>query len=298
MMNLARDLFTIQQGERIPTILEYTERLSVSRGIVQNAINQLVEDGCIQIEKKGVKGTFLVGADYEKLYIRTNWGSITGTMPVPLNPFLSSLSTAVCAEMERAPFPFSFAYVTGSEKRLEMLKEMMYDFIIVSQSTAQIYLEKYDFVSNCISLKGCVYSPEFVTYFFDSSKREIEDGMRVGIDPKSLDQAMITRKLCEGKHVSFVEFPYIAFEDLIMGCRVDCVVYRALDWSTDLSFQSNVVKAVGVNGFSDDETRTPVLLVHKDNYGIERLLRQYLDRKRAGEVQREVLNGKRAVRFY
>ena len=57
-MNIARDFYLMDPGGRIPTILEYTEQFSVSRGIVQNAIRQLEEDGCIAIEKRGSRARF------------------------------------------------------------------------------------------------------------------------------------------------------------------------------------------------------------------------------------------------
>lgn len=297
IMNIARDFFAMKVGDRISTILEYTEKFSVSRGIVQNALAQLEAEGCIAIEKKGVKGTFLTEIDYKKLYPYTNWGSVTGTMPVPLNPFLSSLTTAVCVQIERAPFPFSFAYVTGSEKRMEAMKNMMYDFMIVSRSSAQKYLETYDFLSVCATLEDCIYSPEYGVYFSNPDKNEIEDGMRVGIAPTCLDQTELTKLLCANKQVEFVEFPYIAFEDLTRVKNVDCVVYRNFSWCSD-EIPYNFVHLEGIPGFSDKETKTPVILTNKENYGIDRLLQQYINAQEMAQIQTEVLFGKRAVKFY
>ena len=95
-MHMARDLFLTDTGEKIPTINEYTELFGVSRGIVQNALETLTEDGSITMEKRGVLGTFLVSKDDEKLYAHTGWGAITGSMPIPLTPYFTSLATAVC----------------------------------------------------------------------------------------------------------------------------------------------------------------------------------------------------------
>ena len=140
LMNIARDFFAMRPGDRIGTILEYTEKFSVSRGIVQNAIATLEKEKCISIDKKGVKGTYLTSIDYRRLYPYTNWGSVSGTMPIPLNPFLTSLTTAICDQMDMAPFPCSLAYITGSEKRLETLENILYDFFVVKKSSDKIYL--------------------------------------------------------------------------------------------------------------------------------------------------------------
>lgn len=299
MMNIARDFITLQAGDKIPTIYEYTELFGVSRGIVQNALGALEKENCITIEKKGVKGTYLTNVDYDKLYPYTNFGSVTGTMPVPLNPFLSSLTTAICEEMEEADFPFSFAYVTGAQKRLEALQKMVYDFMVVSKSTAQIYLEKYDFLKLSMSLDQCVYSPKYVIYFFAEGKKEIENGMRVGIDLKCTDQAMITKALCRGKNVRYVDFPYIAFGDLVKEKKVDCVVYRLLDLGADeKDFSFTTVPISSIDGFSEEETKTPVLLTHKDNYGMDKLLRKYIHSERTKDIQKEVLDGKKSMKFY
>lgn len=298
IMNIARDFFGMQIGEKIPTILENTEKFNLSRGIVQSAIAELEESKAVSIEKRGAKGTYLMDVNYEKLYPYTNWGSLTGTMPIPLNPYLSSLATAISEEMEQAPFTFSIAYVTGSEKRLEKLREMVFDFLVVSESTAKHYLQEYDFLEVCASLEDCVYSSEYVIYFLDEEKDRIEEGMKVGIDPRCLDQSAITKQLCEGKNVTYVEFPYIAIEDLLLKRNVDCVVYRNLDWSGLIDIVPSARKITGIHGFSEKETKTPVILSHKDNYGINKLIRRYVSQENTKRVQEEVLNGKKSMKFY
>lgn len=44
-MNIARDFYLMHPGERMLTISEYTEKCSVSRGIVQNAIFMPIQAG-------------------------------------------------------------------------------------------------------------------------------------------------------------------------------------------------------------------------------------------------------------
>lgn len=299
MMNIARDLFSLEKGDRLPTILEYTEKFQVSRGIVQNALSVLEQKGCIVTEKRGVKGTFLQFVDPVKLYPYTNFGSITGTMPVPLTSVFSSLTTAICEQMDKAPFPFCFAYVSGSEKRLEMMQAQMYDFMIVSRYTAKEYIKKYDFINPCMLLQDCIYAQKFSLYFFDKTKKEIEDGMRVGIDMTSIDQREITKALCRDKKVEIIEIPIISFEDMLHTKNLDCVVYRSLEWrrvKPDEINECPLPEKVG--SISLDETQIPVILTNKENYGIEKLLQKYISNEGTKEVQSEVLEGKRGVKFY
>ena len=299
-MNMARDLFLTDLDGKIPTIYEYTDRFAVSRGIVQSAIERLEAEGCIKLEKRGVKGTFLRWADFEKLYSYTGWNGVTGTMPVPLNPLLISLATGVCEVLADAPFPFSFAYVSGSEKRLEALERGVYDFIILSKSAAQIYLDRDETLQVCAQLTGSVYSLGYVLYFTDPSRETIEDGMRVGVDPICLDQRILTERLCAGKQVELVEFPFVGFEELIREEKVDCVVYRQFNWHERAMEELNLkmMPLTGIEGFSEEETNTPVVLIRKDNYGIDRLLKKYIQADAVRRIQGQVLDGTRAMKFY
>ncbi|MEG0377917.1 MAG: YhfZ family protein, partial [Eubacterium sp.] len=271
IINIARDFYTMQEGDRVPTIAEYTQRFSVSRGIVQKAIAALEADHCIETQKNGVKGTFAVKLDYQKLYSYTNWGSLTGTMPVPLTESLSSLTTAICEEMEQSPFPFSFAYVTGSQKRLEALEKMIYDFIVVSKSSAEKYLKEYDFLEEAIELKNCIYSAPYILYFFDESKTEVEDGMRMAVDINSTDQYEISKKLCENKNVEFVQTPYSTFSKLLTNKSVDCFIYREDGWYNNLKPDLKQIQ-IDLPNYSREEMVTPVILIHKENYGFKKLI--------------------------
>ena len=296
-INIARDFYTMQAGDRVPTIAEYTQRFEVSRGIVQKAIATLEEDACIQTQKNGVKGTFVTGIDYEKLYPYTNWGSLTGTMPVPMTISFSSLTTAICEEMEKSPFPFSFAYVTGSEKRLAALKEMIYDFIIVSKSSAERYLSENDFLERAIELTGCVYSEPYVLYFLDDQKTEIEDGMRMAVDCNSIDQYTISQKLCEGKDVAFVQTPYASFSELLVKKNVDCFIYRRDGWYNNFQPDLNQ-RVVELPGYPLEEVTTPVILVNRENYGFKKLLCQYITVEKTHEIQEKVISGECAFKFF
>ena len=299
LMHMARDLFMTEIGERVPTINEYTEKFKVSRGIVQQALEILNEDGCITMEKRGVLGSYLIEADYRKLYGHTGWGSVTGTMPIPLTPYFTSLATAICEELSEASVGFSFAYMSGSVKRAEALAGGVYDFMVASRSAALLHMKEYDNLEICAELKGSMYSREYMLYFMDGEKSEIEDGMRVGVDPVCMDQRVLTEKLCLGKKVEIVEFPFIGFEDITRSGKVDCVVFRHIGWSRDadkLDFREVAIE--GIDGFSKEDMNTPVVLVRKENYGIDRLLKKYLNIRNISCIQEEVLSGIRTMKFY
>ena len=298
-MHMARDMFLTEPGERIPTISEYTERLGVSRGVVQNAMEVLTADGSITMEKRGVLGTFLSEKNKELLYSHTGWGAITGSMPIPMTPHFTSLATAVCEVLSEAPVDFSFAYMSGSVKRVEALRSGVYDFMVSSRSAAMTHMMEYDDLEICTELTGSMYCQDYMLFFTDRSKSAIEDGMRIGVDPVCKDQKVLTEKLCRGKQVEIVEFPFIGFEDIIRSGTIDCTVFRGVGWNTDAEkLGMRAVPLGNIEGFSSEETNTPVVLIQKGNYGIDRLLKKYLDLAEISRIQQEVLCGQRSMKFY
>lgn len=300
LMQIARDLYLTEPGEKILGIQEYAEKFSVSRGIVQQALEVLTEDKSVAIEKRGVKGSFLVGAHREQLYEHTGWGAITGTMPIPLNPYFTSLATALCEELKISATPFSFAYMSGSQKRVEALLNGVCDFMILTRSAARLHMAEYEELQICTELNGSLYSPKYVVYFTNLEKSAVEDGMRVGVDKACMDQKALTEHICKGKQVEFVEFPFIGFEDVIREGKVDCLVYRHIDW------RDNDVKSLGahpvpiqkIEGFDIEDINTPVVLIKKDNYAIDRLLRKIFDVDEVCQIQKQVLDGTRSMRIY
>lgn len=299
LMYLARDLLLTEPGGRIPTISEYTQKFGVSRGIVQNALESLERDRCIVTEKRGVLGTFLVSSDRAALYARTGWGTGSGSMPIPLTPCLTSLSTAVCEVLSSAPNEFSFAYMSGAAKRVKALREGSYDFAILSKSAAELCIREDENLVICSELTGSRYGKPFLLCFMDPDKTAIEDGMRIGVDPVCLDQRWLTEQLCRDKQVEIVEFPFVGFKDIVTSGRIDCTLFRDSEWSPD--WKDISIRTIPVSRFPEFQgfdAETPVVLVRRDNYGIDRLLNKYLDTVSIAAIQQQVLSGQRGMKFY
>ena len=65
---LSRDFLILDDGARIPSIEKYATELSVSRWVIQVALNFLAEQQCVYYEKRGMKGTFVHHLDQSKLW--------------------------------------------------------------------------------------------------------------------------------------------------------------------------------------------------------------------------------------
>lgn len=294
MMMVARDLIGLPPGSKIPTINDYTERLKISRGIVQSALRGLEERGAIQLEKRGVMGTFLVKAVQPELYDLADIKFITGSMPTPAGDYFAGLATGICQAMANCPVPFNFAFVQGSEKRIQALRRGIYDFVVVTQAAAKRYMVLYpELEIVCMLTKSC-YSPPYMLYCNRPGVQEIEDGFSIAADPNSADQWLLTGQVCAGKNVRIVTQPYIATRAAFLAGKVDCVV-----WRSDATFAAaKGVEEISLGKLGDDSFQYPVIMANRENHGMDKILLAYMDEELIAEVQKNVCSGLMEPAFY
>lgn len=290
---LARYFFNASIPFRIPPVTELGEQYSVSRSIVFNAMNKLEDSGCITLEKCGRSGTFLVKKNDTNLYKYTDWNVITGTMPAPIELYLQGLATAICAIMGQKITPFSFAFISGAERRMDTLNRGLYDFSIVSAMSAAYFIKKYPDLQVVKSLYPAYYQMDpYVLLINKSNATGIEDGMSVLIDPYCYDLTKLTNDVCKGKRIHHVEGSFIGIEGTFLSGVVDAVVYRKSKWMNNLN-------NVTVLPIEDQEgALEPVLIVNSKNYGTAELLLSLMDVQTIARIQEEVVSDPSKARFY
>ncbi len=282
--DLARSIMALDVGERLPTIIELTERFCVSRGIVQNAISFLEEEGCIGLSRSGKLGTVLDMVDRQKLYGFTGWDPIVGAMPVPFNDCFRSLASALFAESRRLPVYSSVIYVSGALNRQSMLKKDFLDYIVTSVATARHITAADEDLELLFELPDCRYEEPYCLLFINPLDTEIRDGMRVGVDPETIDQMELTKALCRGKNVEFVKMPFENTVELLHNHSIDCSVIRREKWLED---NLNLVpRPIPPTDYPSESTTIPAILVNKKNYGIKELLGKYLSPADIAAAQR------------
>ncbi len=282
--NLSRDILSLNIGDRLPTIIEYIEKFSVSRGIVQNAISLLEEEGCVSLSRSGKLGTVITGIDYPKLCKHTGWDPIVGAMPIPFNDSFRSLATALYFDSRRLPVESSIAYVSGGGNRLKMLSKEFFDYIVTSKATAQYILAENDNMELLFDLPDCRYEEPYCLIFMDNKNTEIRDGMKVGVDPEAIDQVQISKAVCRGKAVEFVMMPLEGTVETLYNRTVDCIIIRNEKWiknNTEL-----VPLPISVTDYPVEDTTIPAILTNKNNYGINTLLRKYMSPDAIAEEQK------------
>jgi len=293
--NLSRDIMSLDVGDRLPTIIEYTEKFSVSRGVVQNSISLLEDEGCISLNRSGKLGTVLTEIDYEKLSKHTQWDPLVGTMPIPFNDTFRSLATAFYYDSRKLPVDSSIAYVSGAANRWAMLSKGFFDYIVTSVATAEYILAADDNIELLLKLPNCSYEEPYCLIFLDNKDTEIRDGMKVGVDPEAIDQVQISKAMCKGKNVEFVKMPLEGAVEILHNRSVDCMVIRNEKWfknNTDL-----ISLPITTSDYPIEDTTIPAVLINKNNYGIKNLLSKFFSPEDLASAQQHALSVHSNYRF-
>ncbi len=305
---IARLMISAPLDSRLPTVKDYCEIFDCSRGVVQNALASLEANGAVSLSKRGKQGSYLAAKSDELLLQNADLQFLTGSMPTPLNMHLAGLATGICQAMNRCNVPFTFAFVQGGKNRANALCRQVYDFVLVTRSTSQDYIEQHPEVEEAFPLLDCEYSPPYMLYLNRPGLTEIQDGMTVAVDPSSQDQWRLTQALVSGKKVCLVEMPFIPSRQAFISGQVDCVVmrddsvYRSGLLGTAMQiFQTISPENKSVVPIPADYTRDmqmPVVLVSKKNYGMAGILRSYLGGELVAYIQKKVIDQQMAPQFF
>lgn len=296
VVEMARMLIGHEVNQRLEPVSVYADRLKVGRGTVQGAFQALEAAGAVRFQRRGHLGTYLVEIDRQRLWKFTGYGVIAGAMPLPYTRRYEGLATALYKAFERAAMPFSMAYVRGSTNRVEALRLGRFHFAVVSELAAEMMLRQYDDISLVRTFHDESYVQEHAVIMREGAGSRIRDGMRVGIDVGSADQAHLTRLECEGKDVEFVELNYMNLVDRLRSGDIDAAV-----WSTEEVQPHGLVqlyRGLKAYPFTHEEacrlsrknTRAAIV-VAKPQIRMTTLLEQFLDPESIRDVQMKVLSG-------
>lgn len=287
-MSLARTIMALDPGDRLPTIIELTEKLSVSRGIVQNAIAFLVDEGCITLRRGGKLGTVLTDINYTALFSCTSWDPIVGAMPVPFNDCFRSLASALFSESRGLPAESTVIYVSGALNRCSLLKKNFLDYIVTSVAAADFLVNADPELELLFKLPDCRYEEPYCLLFIDGRDTEIRDGMRVGVDPETIDQMELTKALCAGKDVELVPMPFETTVEMLHDRSIDCSVIRREKWlERNLGL---IPRPIPETAYPAEDTTIPAVLINRNNYGIREFLTKRLSPERISAFQQRALD--------
>ena len=288
-MCLANMMLSIQQGERIPTVQEFSVKIGLARGTIQNALKFLIDQNAIELESRGHLGTFLKKKNMRALFGFAGIDSIVGIMPLPYSKRYEGLATGLITGLENQyDIPMSLAYMRGAQNRIAMLMDGRYDFAIVSQYAAQGIIKNDKAKIRIVKSFGRQsYLANHILLLHDKNANGIRDGMRIGVDKDSVDQMKLTEKVCKDDTVEFVPMNYNNVIDFVVKGKVDAAIWNE-DELQDKALDINYIE---VNSDHQADTEA-VLVVKRENETMFRLLDEIISVETVLDTQRLVMEDK------
>lgn len=286
-MNLAKEMLGYDEGDRIKTIEQYASEFQSSRGTVQSAFKFLQSVGGIHLEARGHLGTFITRIDHKKLWEITDIGPIMGVMPLPYSKRYEGLATGLYKAFEEANIPFSLAFMRGSTKRIEALNMDRYHFAIMSKLTAELEMKKSRRLKMVSEFKEGSYVRNHVMIFRQKGETQIRDGMRVAIDPISVDQIILTNYECEGIDVEYIEVSYNQILYKLKSNEIDVAIWNG-DELEEQKFEFNVqpLKNPKTKKIAKDDTIAAIIV---NNDELQEIFNRFINIKEIEIIQDKVI---------
>lgn len=297
IIKMARDIFNMEVGDRLPSIAKYAEVFSSGRGTVQTAMNFLLENRCISLEKQGPKGSFLTEIDRTKLWEFTDWGTLLGAVPVPSGEILPSLITAINLSLRKIHARFNLVYVIAAHNRLNSLASNHFSFVLTTRLAMNVSKSQYDNLEIAMELPGCTYSVPYTLLHHMERFEGVKDGMRIAVNVRSSEQAFLSEQLCKGKKVQWLEMTHQESSRAFLNGEVDLLVVRPELFPYNAEETNFKIQSINFLGYDEDST-APVLVTNRGNYGMRQLLQKHLDEKEVQKFQKMVLDKEIQASFY
>lgn len=292
-MKLSRELLKYSIGERIPTISEFVDSIHLARGTIQNALRNLINSKAIAFESKGHMGSYIIKKNNAILLEYAGIGNIVGAMPLPYSKRYEGLASGIIISAENQnKMPINLAYMRGAKNRIMMVEKGRYDFAIVSRYAAEKYISDNASMEIAVGFGEDSYTGKHVIMFHNNKTKEIQNGMRVGIDEDSYDQMFLTKNVCKGKKVEYVPIDYSRTIELIKNGDIDATIMN-IDEVID---KKQNINCVDIKGYNKKNTEA-VIVISKDNEGLKNVLNEAIDKNTVLNIQKLVLDDKIIPRY-
>ncbi|OCN03102.1 hypothetical protein A7X67_03870 [Clostridium sp. W14A] len=285
---LAGRFISVQIGERIPTVEEFTREYEVSRGTIQTALTLLQEDRAISFQPRGHMGTFVKAINRPKLLELSGIKTVVGVMPLPYSKKYEGLATGLYTALQEKGLSAALAFMHGSNYRLNGLLEDRYDFAVMSFLTAKYYIDRGEPIEILENFGRYTYVGKHVLLLRDDFQGDYEN-CRVGIDHSSVDQKTLTQQFFAEKNVEYVPLIYSQIVPFLSIGKIDAAVWNLDD--IDLAGNHLRYEPLDEKGINIVDTEA-VLVCKKDNLRISQIIQELLEKDRVLEIQKDVIDGK------
>lgn len=280
VINIARYLMTTHVEERLNTIDSLSGEFGVSVGFVQKALTTLESAQAIKLRKQGRNGTYIEQLDYSLLIKQAGFSHMVCAMPLPYTKHYEGLASALKQQLGQLPLYFS--HMRGANSRAECLKLGTYDIAIMSKLAAKTLGSD---MKIAIDLGRQSYSLEHRLIYRSNEFASIR---KVGVDPSSPDQKILTKKAFPAQDIEIVEINYANCLISLKSGQIDAVVWlpEVLDMA-----------ASGLSEYSLDhiaecqQASEAVMLVNSKSQYVSSLLQKTLNIPKLLNHQQQVILG-------
>ncbi|AHM75375.1 GntR family transcriptional regulator YhfZ [Yersinia hibernica] len=287
LVSMARYLIGERSGNRLKTIDELSDDFGISVGVVQHALKVLEAEGAIIVERRGRNGTLLVDLNMPQLLQQADLGNMVCAMPLPYTKLYEGLASGLREQFTL--LPLYFAHMRGAEVRIECLIDGIYDMAVVSHLAAKSYLEQGK-VTLALNLGNGSYVDGHQLICRRGEQNNIR---RVGLDPRSPDQCLLTEIKFSGQAIELVELPYSDCIAHINRGDIDAAIWNLADNIPQEDLQA--IKLQGDERYI--QASQAVILIRPDNHPIKLLLEKGINETLLLCHQRAVQNGEIEPRY-
>jgi hypothetical protein len=289
VIKLAKLFLTHQPGDRIQPIQFYAKKFKTGVGTLHAAIAYLQEIGAVGLDSRGHLGTFIREIDYPLIWSLIGQNHIVGGMPLPYSRRLEGLATALNEAFDQAGVALNLVYTRGALNRLQALVKQKFDFVILSRFAFNNAIAYGLSIEEVLSLGIGSYVGQHIILLRDHSRQGIEDGMRVGIDPSSIDQMLLAKDACAGKVTQSVEINYMNLMTAMQQGQIDATI-----WNGDDFYASNhPFKAIPLSQTHAQENTEAVIAAEQGNRIVLQTLRSIIHKDQVHAIQQQVMENQR-----
>jgi hypothetical protein len=288
-VKLANILLTHQPGDRIQPIQQYASEFAIGVGTVQAALAYLQEIGAVDLESRGHLGTFVRGISYPLVWSLSGQNQIVGGMPLPYSRRYEGLATGLHEAFDRAGVVLNLLYTRGALNRLRALMQRNLDFVVLSRFALNNAIDYGVAAEEVLGLGSESYVGEHVVLLADPDATGIEDGMRIGTDPSSIDQILLTREACREKDVEFVNTSYMNLMAAMQRGEIDATVWNVDDFHASSHPFKVIPLRVTDSSVSQNENTEAVIAIAEANRHVLQTLRSVIDKGLVRDIQRRVM---------
>ncbi len=285
--SLAGELLSREPGDYTLRVQEYATLFNASVGTVQSALNHLQHTGAARLEGHGRRGTVIRELRYSTLWSLALGRAVVGGMPLPYTKRFEGLATGIRLKFSQEPMALDLRFTRGATSRLQMLSSREYDWVILSRFAAETANAHGFDIEIVMTLEPQTYQSNQIQ-LFAPGVTSLQDGLRIGIDPKSPDHSAVVRVISRGKQVDFVEIDYSQGLNLIRSGVIDATV-----WSReDVPMELEGLTIVSLDRQADPifkQTSEAAIVVNREDCQTIHILKAILNSTDLHQIQQEVV---------